>query len=88
MLRRIEVMEAELDAGGNAGSNAGNEGMQDFRYALRKFCKDCENFATIAKISQSLRNVRYSQFFAITTKVIVHSKNLNFRYALYFRYDR
>ena len=24
-----------------------------FRYALRKFCKDCENFATIAKILQS-----------------------------------
>ena len=50
MLRGIEEMEVELDAGGNA------EGMQDFRYALRKFCKDCENFATIAKISQSLRN--------------------------------
>ena len=28
----------------------------DFRYALRKFRKDCKNFATIAKISQSLRN--------------------------------
>ena len=27
-----------------------------FRYALRKFRKDCENLATIAKISQSLRN--------------------------------
>ena len=51
MLRRIEVMEAEPDAGGNAGRNVE---MQDFRYALRKFCKDCENFATIAKISQSL----------------------------------
>ena len=42
-------MEAELDAGGMLG-------MQDFCYALRKFCKDCENFATIAKISQSLGN--------------------------------
>ena len=42
MLRGIEEMEAELDAGGNAG-------MQDFRYALRKFLKDCENFAIPAK---------------------------------------
>ena len=48
MLRRIKVMEAELDEGGNAGGKAG---MQDFRYALRKFRKDCENFATIEKIS-------------------------------------
>ena len=45
----IEEMEAELDVGGNRG-------MQDFLYGLRKFCKDCENFTTIAKISQSLRN--------------------------------
>ena len=52
MLRGTEEMETELDAGGNAGGNAG---MQDFRYALRKFRKDWENFATIAKISQSLR---------------------------------
>ena len=28
-------MEAEPDVGGNAG-------MKDFSYALRKFCKDCE----------------------------------------------
>ena len=34
-------------------------GKHDFRYALRKFRKDCENFATIAKISQSLRKFRY-----------------------------
>ena len=61
MLRRIEVMEAELDAGGNAG-------MQDFRYTLRKFCKDCKNFATIVKISQSLRNFRYAHFFAMIAK--------------------
>ena len=43
-----EEMEAEVDAGGNA---EGKAGLQDFRYALRKFHKDCENFATIAKIS-------------------------------------
>ena len=45
----VEEMEAELDVGGM-------QGMQDFCYALRKFRKDCQNFATIAKISQSLRN--------------------------------
>ena len=28
------------------------QGLQDFCYALRKFRKDCENFARIAKISQ------------------------------------
>ena len=33
-----DEMEAELDAGGNAG-------LQDFRYALRKFRNPCENFA-------------------------------------------
>ena len=48
---RTEEMEAEVDTGGNA---KGKAGLQDFRYALRKFRKDCENFATIAKISQSL----------------------------------
>ena len=50
MLRGIEEMEVELDAGGNA------RGMHDFSYALRKFRKDCENFATISKILQSLQN--------------------------------
>ena len=40
----------------------------------------CENFAIPAKF-------RYAQFFAIITKVTVYSENLNFRYALYFRYD-
>ena len=44
----IDEMKAEMDARGNAGGKAG---LQDFRYALRKFRKDCENFATIAKIS-------------------------------------
>ena len=72
MLRRIEVMEAELDAGGSAGGNAG---MQDFRYALRKFRKDCENFATIMKISQSLRNFRYAHFFRYVSEIRYHSEN-------------
>ena len=39
-------------------------GKHDFRYALQKFRKDCENFTTVAKISQSLRKFRYAQFFA------------------------
>ena len=56
-------------------------GKQNFCYALRKFSKDRENFATIAKILQSLRK------FSIIEKVPVHSKNLSFRYALCFRYD-
>ena len=68
MLRGIEEMEAELDAGGNVG-------MQDFLYALRKFCKDCENFATIAKISQSLRNFRYAHLFSMIVKFLYHSEN-------------
>ena len=37
-----EEMEVEVDAGGNT---EGKAGLQDFRYALRKFRKDCENFA-------------------------------------------
>ena len=41
MLRGIGELEVEMDAGGK----------QDFRYALRKFRKNCENFARIAKIS-------------------------------------
>ena len=49
MLIGVEEMEAELDAGGM-------QGMQNFGYALQKFRKDCENFAIIEKISQSLRN--------------------------------
>ena len=51
----IEEMEAELNIGGYRS-------VQDFRYALRKFRKDCENFATIAKISQSLRNFAMHSF--------------------------
>ena len=35
-------------------------GKHDFCYALQKVHKDCENFATIAKILQSLRKFRYA----------------------------
>ena len=48
-------------------------GMHDFHYALRKFGKDCKNFATIVKISQSLRKFRYAQFFAKLAKIRYHS---------------
>ena len=47
----------------------------DFLYALRNFHKDCENFTTIAKISQSLRKFRYAQFFAKLAKFLYHSEN-------------
>ena len=50
-------------------------GKHDFSYALRKFRKDCENFATIAKISQSLRKFRYAQFFAKLAKFRYYSEN-------------
>ena len=45
----------ELNAGGI-------EECRIFRYALRKFRKVYENFATIAKISQSLRNFALHSF--------------------------
>ena len=70
----IEEMEAELNAGG----------MQEcriFAMVLRKYRKDCENFATIAKISQSLRNFAMHSFslrernFAIIAKIPYHSEN-------------
>ena len=44
-----DEMEAGLDVGGNA---RGKAGLQNFRYALQKFSKDCESFARIAKVSQ------------------------------------
>ena len=59
MLRRIEVMEAELDAGGNAGT------MQ--KCAGFSLC--------IVKISQGLRNFRYAHFFAIIAKIHYHRES-------------
>ena len=62
-----DEMEAELDA---EAKQEAAEGKPDFRYALRKFRKDCENFATIAKISQGLRKfLNHSENFAIPTKI-------------------
>ena len=45
-----DEMEVKLDT--EAKQEAAG-GKPDFLNALRKFRKDCENFATIAKISQS-----------------------------------
>ena len=42
MLRGIDELKVELDAGIDAGAAGGK---QDFRYALRKFRNPCENFA-------------------------------------------
>ena len=53
--------------------------------ALRKFRKDCENFAILAKISLWI-NFRYDSEISIA-KITVHSEILNFRYASDFRYD-
>ena len=66
-----DEMEAELDA--EAMQEAAG-GKQDFRYALQKFSNDCENFATIAQISQSLRKFGYAQFFAKLAKFRYHSE--------------
>ena len=67
-----DEMEAEL--GAEAMQEAAG-GKHDFRYALRKFRKDCENFATIAKISQSQRKFRYAHFFAKLAKFRYHSES-------------
>ena len=42
--------------------------VQDFSYALRKFRKDCKNFAILAKF-------RYAQFFSMIVKFRYHSEN-------------
>ena len=67
-----DEMEAELDAEAKQEAAAGK---QDFCYALRKFRMDCENFATIAKISQSLQKFRYAHFFAKLAKFRYHGEN-------------
>ena len=64
--------EAKLDA---EAKQEVARGKPDFRYALRKFRNHSENFATIAKISQSLRNFRYAHFFAKLAKFRYHSEN-------------
>ena len=55
MLRGIEEMEIQ-------------EAMQEASQGCRIFAMHCENFTTIAKISQSLRKFCYAQFFAMIEK--------------------
>ena len=49
-----EKCEVDLMKRRCSGKAEAVEANLDFRYALQKFLKDCENFAIIAKISQSL----------------------------------
>ena len=67
---QVEMMKGKLNWMQEAAG-----GKHDFRYALRKCRKDCENFATIAKISQSLRNFSYAHFFAKLVKFRYHSES-------------
>ena len=64
---QVEVMKKgdEIGCRGKAG---GRRGRLNFRYALQKFRKDYENFATLVKISQSLRKFRYAEIFAKLAK--------------------
>ena len=52
-------------------------------------CKRVQDFFLCTeKISQGLQKFRnHSENFAIIAKVTMHRENLNFSYALYFRYD-
>ena len=55
MLRRIEVMEAKLDAGGNAGAMQECAGFSlciaKISQGLQKFRNHSENFTILAKFS-------------------------------------
>ena len=51
-----EEMEAEMMQEGMLDIRIFRYGIAKISQGLRKFRKDCENFATIVKISQSLRN--------------------------------
>ena len=80
-MKKCEVELMKRRCSGEAGAAKAN---QEFRYTLQKFRRDCENFATIAKISQSLRKFCYAQIFAIIAKITVHSENLNFAMPSFF----
>ena len=75
MLRGIDELKVEMDVGGNKRQAGFSLCIAKISQGLRKFCKDCENFATIAKISQSLRKFRYAQFFAKLAKFRYHSES-------------
>ena len=68
MSNGIEEMEAELDAGGNAGNAGFSLCIAKISQGLRKFHNHSENFAIPAKF-------RYSHFFAIIAKFRYHSEN-------------
>ena len=82
----IEEMEAELNAGGCRRVQDFSLCIAKILQGLRKFHNHHENFAIPTKF-------RHAQFFTMIVKflyqakVAVHRENLNFRYALYFRYD-
>ena len=82
-MKKYEVDLMKRKCSGKAGAVEAN---LDFRYALRKFCKDCENFAIIVKILKRLQNFRYAQIFAKLAKITVHRENLNFAMPCCFRY--
>ena len=75
----IEEMEAELNTEGCMRVQDFSLCIAKISQGLRKFRNHSKNFAIPAKF-------HYAQFFAIIAKVTMHSENLNFRYALYFRY--
>ena len=52
MLRGIDELKVELDAGGNRRQVGFSLCIAKISQGLRKFRKDCENFARIAKISE------------------------------------
>ena len=60
-----DEMAVELDA---EAKHEAVGGKLDFRYALQKFRKYCENFAIPAKF-------RYEHFFAKLAKFFYHSEN-------------
>ena len=71
---RISSTQNEEMSSGNDEMEAelGAEAMQE---ANMIFAMHCENFATIAKISQSQRKFRYAHFFAKLAKFRYHSES-------------
>ena len=65
----IEEIEAKLNAGGMQESAGFSLCIAKISQGLRKFHKDCENFAIPTKF-------RYAQFFAMIAKFRYHSENL------------
>ena len=62
MLRGIEEMEMQ-------------EAIHEARQGCRILNTHCENFATIEKISQSMRTFRYAQFFSMLAKFRYRSES-------------